>query len=131
MSEVGYGKPPKHTQFGAGESGNPIGKTSAQRKAEMEAAEQAAIAQKAMLDALVEHVKDDPTSALAAIKADPLKLIKDAMDRGLGTAVQKVDNTSSDGSMTPKPALDVSKLSGAAMEEILAATEDDETANES
>lgn len=90
------------TPFEPGKSGNPGGKTAEQRKAEVAAAEQAALIQKAMLDALAEHIAADPANALEAIKSDPLKLIKDAMDRGFGTAVQTVDNRSSDGSMTPQ-----------------------------
>ncbi|MGJ8524062.1 hypothetical protein R84981_002779 [Carnimonas sp. R-84981] len=40
----------------------------------------------------------------------------------------EVDNTSSDGSMTPKPALDVSKLSTSALEELLNAQGSDDHA---
>ena len=39
-------------------------------------------------------------------------------------AAAKMDHTSSDGSMTPKPALDVSKLSTAALAEIMAAADE-------
>ena len=39
MSEVGYKKPPKHAQFKKGQSGNPGGKTSAQKKMEMAASQ--------------------------------------------------------------------------------------------
>lgn len=35
------------------------------------------------------------------VEAAMLKLLKDSEDRGLGAPTQKVDNTSSDGSMTP------------------------------
>jgi hypothetical protein len=37
-----------------------------------------------------------------------------------------VDNTSSDGSMTPKPAIDAKKLSDGAMAEILNASPDED-----
>lgn len=46
------------------------------------------------------------------------------LDRGYGKPPQAIDHKSSDGSMTPKPALDVSKLSTAALEEILAAADE-------
>lgn len=69
----------------------------------MKAGELAAQIQLRMLEALNNAVSADDASALQAIAADPLRLIKDAMDREFGTAVQKVDNTSSDGSMSPKP----------------------------
>lgn len=44
--------------------------------------------------------------------------------RDLGLA-DKTDHTSSDGSMTPKPALDASKLSTAALREIMGALDDE------
>jgi hypothetical protein len=99
--EVGRGRPPKSAQFQKGQSGNPKGKTSEQKKAEMKAGELAAQIQMRMLEALNNAVLHDDAQALQAIAADPLRLIKDAMDREFGTAVQKVDNTSSDGSMAP------------------------------
>ena len=101
--EVGKGKPPKHSQFQRGESGNPKGKTAAQKKAEYKAGELAAMIQKRMLEALHNSIAASDSAALLAIAADPLRLIKDAMDREFGTAVQKSDHTSSDGSMAPKP----------------------------
>ena len=85
------------TPFKPGESGNPGGKTSEQRKAEVEAAELAAKAQRAMLEALTQHIADDPAAALEAIKGDPLKLIKDAMDRAYGTATNKTEHTGAGG----------------------------------
>jgi len=99
MSEVGYGKPPKHTQFGAGESGNPIGKTSKQRKAEIANAEKATLIRGRLLDAVIEATENG--ASLEYIEAGILKLVKDAEDRGLGTAVQSINVESPDGSMTP------------------------------
>jgi len=106
--------PNPSTQFKPGVSGNPNGKTSEHRKAEVEAAELAAKMQLRMIKALdakvtqLETAEDapDPYAAMSAIKADILKLIKDAQDRGFGAPVQPVDNTSSDGSMTPQSAQD-------------------------
>lgn len=83
--------PSPATRFQPGQSGNPGGKTAEQRKAEVEAAELAAKVQRAMLEALAEHVSDNPAAALEAIKADPLRLIKDAMDRAHGQPTQPVD----------------------------------------
>jgi hypothetical protein len=102
-SGKGNPNPSPATRFGAGNNANPAGKTSEQKRAEMKAGEIAAQIQLRMLQALSEAVSDDNAAALQAIAADPLRLIKDAMDREFGTAVQKSDHTSSDGSMTPKP----------------------------
>ena len=103
MSEVGYKKPPVHTRFGAGESGNPNGKTSKQKIMEMANAEKATLIRGRLLDAVIEATEAGDTASLQFIEAGVLKLLKDAEDRGLGTATQSVDMTSSDGSMTPKP----------------------------
>lgn len=100
--EVGYGKPPKHTQFGAGNNANPQGKTSAHRAAEIRAAELAAKVRLDLVAALagtLEKAGND-TAKVEAIRADILKLLKDSEDRGFGTPTQHVDNTSSDGSAT-------------------------------
>jgi hypothetical protein len=100
-SGKGNPNPSPATRFKVGDRPNPAGKTSEQKKAEMKAGELAAQIQMRMLEALNNAVLHDDAQALQAIAADPLRLIKDAMDREFGTAVQKVDNTSSDGSMAP------------------------------
>lgn len=87
--EVGKGKPPKEHQFQRGQKGNPKGKTSAQKKAEMKAGELAAIIQANMLQHLAEQ--DVASMAESLSGSDLLKLIKDAMDREYGTAVQKAE----------------------------------------
>lgn len=102
--------PNPSTQFKPGQSGNPGGKTSQHRQSEIEAAELAAKVQLRMMKAVDEKITQletaldapDPYAALLVIKADVLKLIKDAQDRGYGAPVQVLDNTSSDGTMTPK-----------------------------
>jgi hypothetical protein len=102
--------PNPSTQFKPGQSGNPGGKTSSHRQSEIEAAELAAKVQLRMMKAVDEKITQletaldtpDPYAALLVIKADVLKLIKDAQDRGYGAPVQVLDNTSSDGTMTPK-----------------------------
>jgi hypothetical protein len=101
ITEVGYKNPPTHTQFGAGESGNPIGKTSEQRKAEIDNAEKATFVRGILLDAIIKATEEDGSESLKFIEAGVLKLLKDAEDRGLGTAKQQIAHTSPDGSMTP------------------------------
>ena len=98
--EVGYGKPPVETRFGAGNNANPIGKTSEQRKLEIRMAEAAAKVQADLVEALarvVESASGDERK-LEHVRADVLRLLSDSMDRGFGKAVQQVDTTSSDGS---------------------------------
>lgn len=102
--EVGYKKPPKHTQFGAGNNANPTGKTSIHRAAEIKAAEMAAMVQADLVEALYNTVKDASTdeARLEQLRGDVLKLLKDSQDRGFGAPQVHVDNTSSDRSMTPR-----------------------------
>ena len=98
--EVGDGKPPVETRFGARNNANPIGKTSEQRKLEIRMAEAAAKVQADLVEALarvVESASGDEKK-LEHVRADVLRLLSDSMDRGFGKAVQQVDNTSSDGS---------------------------------
>lgn len=112
MSEVGYKKPPVETQFGAGNKANPIGKTSAQRKAEIDNAEKATLVRGRLLDAVIVATEAGDESSLAFIEAGVLKLLKDAEDRGLGTAVQSLNVESPNGTMTPaKQQRDFSNLS--------------------
>lgn len=93
--------------FAPGQSGNPGGMTSEQRQRIAENAAKAARLQSAMLDAMLATAFDPETgealagSALALIAADPQRFLKEAMDRGFGTAVQSVDHKSTDGSMSP------------------------------
>ena len=104
MSEVGYGKPPKHTRFGE-PNGNPPGRTSEQRKLEIANAERATRIRGRFLEALEGLILEHPekeTLIEERLTSEVLRLIKESEDRGLGTARQSVDMTSSDGSMTPK-----------------------------
>jgi hypothetical protein len=100
--EVGKGKPPKHTRFQRGNSGNPKGKTAQTKRLELANAE-AAMRIRARLLSATEAKLNEMSSdeALAMIEAAMLKLLKDSEDRGLGAPVQ--DLRSSDGSMTPTP----------------------------
>ena len=47
------------------------------------------------------------------------------LDRGYGKPRQTVDNTSSDGSMSPKPALDATRLKTETLEDLLNAATDE------
>lgn len=105
MGEVGYKKPPKHSQFGQ-PNGNPMGKTSAQKKMEYENAEKAVALRARLLDAAIESLDGidggegmSAAEVMAHIEPAMLKLIKDSEDRGLGAPVQPI--ISPDGSMTP------------------------------
>jgi hypothetical protein len=113
--EVGNCKPPKHTQFKVGNNANPGGKTSAQRKMEIANAEKATLIRGRLLDAVIDASEAGGARTMELIEAAMLKLLADSENRGLGTPKQTVDNTSSDGSMTPinkielvaKPIIDI------------------------
>jgi hypothetical protein len=102
MQKVGFKNPPKNRQFGQPE-GNPNGKTSKQKIMEMANAEKATLVRGRLLDAVIEATEAGDTASLQFIEAGVLKLLKDAEDRGLGTAVQSINVESPDGTMTPKP----------------------------
>ena len=122
MQEVGYGKPPVETQFKPGQSGNPGGKTSEQRRLEVENAERATRLHNRMLAGLEAELnaaeEDGDKMAVQMITANILKLIKDAQDRGLGTAVQSVNVESPNGTMTPRAAIDLGRLDDEELAEI-------------
>ena len=104
MSEVGYKKPPKHTQFGQ-PNGNPQGATSEQRKLEIANAERATKIRARMLEALEGVMNEHPEKEKIVeelLKGDTLRLIKEAEDRGLGTPVQSINHESPNGTMTPR-----------------------------
>jgi hypothetical protein len=95
--------PSPETRFNPGQSGNPGGKTSAHRKAEVEAAELAAKARLGLVRAFANLVEGTATDQdrMSLLNSDALRLLKDSEDRGYGAPTQPVDNTSSDGSMKP------------------------------
>lgn len=51
------------------------------------------------LSELIESAKG--AKAIAEIRGDVLKLLKDSEDRGFGAPKQELDHTSTDGSMSP------------------------------
>lgn len=95
--------PSPETRFGAGNKANPQGKTSEQRRTEIENAKKAVELRGRILDGLL-SVTDgmDPSGLLQHLDPGTLKMLKDAEDRGLGAPVQAVAHTSPDGSMSPK-----------------------------
>ncbi len=102
--EIGYGKPPKGKPFEAGQSGNPGGKTSDQRKMEIANAERATRIRGRFLEALeglmLEHPEKE-TLIEERLTSEVLRLLKESEDRGLGTAVQSINHESPKGTMTP------------------------------
>jgi hypothetical protein len=118
---MAYKNPPVHSQFKKGHVGNPGGKTSEQRKAEIRNAELATKIRTRLLEAVQAALQEDTSTdnAMESIDANILKLIKDSEDRGLGQAKAAIDITSEDGTMTPKPAFDASQLSTEALAEIM------------
>ena len=92
--------------FKPGQSGNPGGKTSEHRKAEVRAAEAAAKVQAELVEALARVVGSagDDTEKMDHIRSDVLKLLKDAQDRAFGTPKSSVDLSSEDGTMSPQKA---------------------------
>lgn len=90
-----------------GNPGNPGGKTSEQRKAEIANAERATrlrgrmlAALEKSLDAAFANGDEADKAAIEAIGSDTLRLIKDSEDRGFGTPTMPIDHKSSDGSMS-------------------------------
>lgn len=87
--EVGKGRPPRNRRFGQPE-GNPNGKTSEQKRLEMQNAEAAMrIRARALhaVEAKLEECSTEETIEML-IEAAMLKLLKDSEDRGLGAPVQ-------------------------------------------
>ena len=83
--------PNPETQFRKGQSGNPGGKTSAQRKREIANAKKATLIRSRLLKAALEA--SEGGASLDMIEAAILKLIKDAEDRGLGAPQQQVEHS--------------------------------------
>ena len=80
--KVGYGKPPKHTQFGQ-PNGNPMGETSEQRKRSMASAAKAGVIRDKILDGVLKEI-DGGKDVMELIEAATLKMLVDAENRGWG-----------------------------------------------
>ena len=110
------------TPFAPGQSGNPVGKTSAQRKLEVENAERATRIRNKMLLALESDLDGSFATgipAMASVTGDMLRLIKDAEDRGLGAPKQTIAGDPEN--PLAQPFFDPSKMSTTALAELLGA----------
>lgn len=91
----GNPNPSPATRFGAGNNANPNGKTSEQKRLELQNAETAMRIRERILRAaearLVECSTDEVLDQF--VESAMLKLLKDSEDRGLGAPVQAVDHT--------------------------------------
>ena len=102
--------------FEPGQSGNPGGKSTAQRKAEVEAAEDAAKLRALMTKRLLERAAaGEDVSDM--IEPATLRLLKDSEDRAFGLPSQPLEHSNPDGSFT----LDPKKLTLEQRKAILAA----------
>jgi hypothetical protein len=119
---MGNKNPSPETRFGGSRS-NPMGKTARQKELEYANGTLATEARNKMLAALVHVLGEKSHDEIAAILSggDMLKLMKDSEDRAFGGPKAAIDISSEDGSMTPKPALDASKLSTETLKEIISA----------
>jgi hypothetical protein len=97
----GNPNPSPETRFQPGESGNPGGKTSEQRKLEIENAERATRIAGKLLVALDDAMADG--AQLNLIGPAVLKLIKDSQDRGLGTPKQSILHGNDPDNPMPQP----------------------------
>lgn len=100
----GNPNPSPETRFGAGEKGNPQGKTSEQKKNEMRASELASKMTVEMMEAFIK-LADEKTNAgdvAGMLSSDLMNLIKEAQSRAHGTPKASVDLSSEDGTMSPK-----------------------------
>lgn len=84
--------PSPETRFKPGETPNPLGKTSAHRKAEVQAAEIAAVIRASALSRMKEMIEAGELDPLEAITGDNLRLFKDSEDRAHGTPKQSVEH---------------------------------------
>lgn len=99
--EVGYGKPPRDHQFKPGTSGNAGGLTAEQAAKRKANRDKAFAIEERLLAAVEKDLTENETKALVHVRRDVLRLIHTAIERYDGKPQQHIDNTSSDGSMTP------------------------------
>lgn len=93
--------PPVEHQFKKGQSGNPGGRTSEQRKMEVANAEAATRIRAALLAKMAAHIDPITGTFTDEMNSELLKLIKDSEDRGLGTPTNKQAFTDSEGNDIP------------------------------
>jgi hypothetical protein len=86
----GNPNPSPETRFTS--SGNPAGKTAAQRQAEVKAAEIAADLRLKALIRMQEKIASGELDAMEAITSDNLRLFRDSEDRAHGTPKQSVEH---------------------------------------
>ena len=92
----GNPNPSPETRFKPGVSPNPGGKTSEQRRLEVENAERATRLRNKMLTALEQSLSEGGNAA-ELVEAAVLKLLKDAEDRGFGAPTATVEHSGKDG----------------------------------
>jgi hypothetical protein len=114
--------PSPETRFKPGETLNPLGKTSEQRKAEVKAAEIAANLRLAILSRMQERV-DQGEDVTDMLTSDALRLFKDSEDRAHGTPKQSVEHAGPRGG--PIQTIDPSKVSTETLREIMGAMRDE------
>ena len=93
--------PSPETRFKPGQSGNPGGIGAEGVKKRRANYEKAFALEEKMLAALEKDMNKNEAAILNHIRADVLKLIHTAIEREIGKPVARVDNTSSDGTMSP------------------------------
>jgi hypothetical protein len=106
-------KDPKDTQFRKGMSGNPGGKSKAQRANELKASEISAkmrLKTLASMQAIFLDKELGPEDLELLLSTGALKLFKDSEDRAHGTPQQSVNHTSDDRSMSPARELSDAEL---------------------
>ena len=91
-------KPPEHTKWKPGQSGNPGGLTREQIEQRKRNRDTAMAIEEKLLAAVAIDLTERETQALEHVRADVLRLIHTAIERHDGKPTQPVDNTSSDGS---------------------------------
>ena len=111
--------PSPETRFKKGSTPNPGGKTSEQKRIEMESGLMAAKLRHKMLTSMMEKGVDSE-SVLQFLEANSLKLIKDADDRAQGTPKQSVDISNTDGTLGNRT-IDETKLTIEQRKALLAA----------
>lgn len=89
------------TPFKPGQSGNPGGLTAEQIEKRRANRDKAFAIEEKLLAAIEVDLTQNEADALQHVRGDVLRLIHTAIERYDGKPQQHIDNTSSDGSMTP------------------------------